>query len=99
MVMRTIFSSCGDGLDGSGGRDMLKRLLPIWIGVTTRPQGNPHHPRARLRAASAAWLLIPQLRQDSWGALLHEVRTNMDQTRWLTWTSTGPEPLHFGQSP
>src|SRR6266404_5417128 len=99
IVMRTTFSSCRDGFDGSGGRDMPKRFRPIWIGVTTRPQGNPHQPSARLKAAPTAWLLIPQLRQDSWGALLHDVRINADHTVWLTWTSTGPAPLHFGQSP
>jgi hypothetical protein len=43
-----------------------------------------HQPSTRLKAAPTAWLLIPQLRQDSWGALPHDVRINADHTVWLT---------------
>ena len=63
------------------------------------PQGMPHHPNNRLKPRSVHWLLCPHGAQEICGVLLHDVRKTADHTRCETWTSTGPEPPHFGHSP
>ena len=97
--MRTIFSSWGEGFDGSGGLIMPAMLRAVCTGVNNKPQGNPHQPRTRLKAVPASWLFTPQLRHETCGVLLHRVTTSADNTLWLTCTSTGPEPLHLGHAP
>src|SRR2546422_11244155 len=79
--MRMIFSNCADGFAGSGAaRNIATTFRPTCTGVSTSPQGKPHHPSTRERAASPSWLLTPHPRQEICGVLFHDVRKMADQT-------------------
>jgi hypothetical protein len=81
MLIRTAFSSCGEGCSESGPRNMPVMLRTICTGVNINPHGNPHQPSNRDIPVSISWALVPHERQEIWGVLLHEVITSADITR------------------
>ena len=84
---------------GSGGDRSPPTFRATWIGVMMSPQGNPHQPSASEEAVPISFDFVPQPLQHTCGLLFQDVIANADQTECAVWTSTGPGPAHFGQSP
>jgi len=71
----------------------------ICSGVKSSPHGMPHHPNATEVNVAPSFDFTPHDRQQISGRLFIEVMTSADHTVCDTWTSIGPGPPHFGQSP
>lgn len=99
MLSRTMRSSCADGAKDGWVRASPQTFRVIWTGVTSSPQGKPHHPNRSDCSVALSFACLPQEAHEICGELFQFVITMADQTECDVCTSTDPTLLHWGHVP